>query len=74
MRITTRYSEAQFTSALMGVIHETGHAMYERGLPVDWRLQPVGQARGMAPHESQSPLVEMQASRSAEFCTSRRRC
>lgn len=69
VRITTRYSEAQFTSALMGVIHETGHAMYERGLPVDWRLQPVGQARGMALHESQSLLVEMQASRSAEFCT-----
>jgi carboxypeptidase Taq len=68
IRITTRYSEAQFTSALMGVIHETGHAMYERGLPMDWRLQPVGQARGMTLHESQSLLVEMQASRSAEFC------
>jgi carboxypeptidase Taq len=69
VRITTRYAETQFTSALMGVIHETGHAMYERGLPVDWRLQPVGQARGMTLHESQSLLVEMQASRSAEFCS-----
>jgi carboxypeptidase Taq len=29
VRITTRYDEADFTSALMGVLHETGHALYE---------------------------------------------
>jgi carboxypeptidase Taq len=52
---------------MMAVLHETGHAMYERQLPVDWRSQPVGGARGMATHESQSLLIEMQASRSAEF-------
>jgi carboxypeptidase Taq len=52
----------------MGIIHETGHALYERQLPVAWRLQPVGQARGMTVHESQSLLMEMQACRSAEFC------
>jgi carboxypeptidase Taq len=69
VRITTRSSEEQVTSALMGIIHETGHAMYERGLPSRWRLQPVGQSRGMALHESQSLLVEMQASRSLAFCT-----
>jgi len=68
VRITTRYAEDQVTSALMGIIHETGHAMYERGLPGRWRLQPVGQARGMALHESQSLLVEMQAARSRDFC------
>ncbi|HMA15805.1 MAG TPA: carboxypeptidase M32 [Kiloniellaceae bacterium] len=67
VRITTRYNEDDFTSALMGVLHETGHAMYERGLPKDWRLQPVGEARGMAMHESQSLMVEMQASRSRAF-------
>ncbi len=67
VRITTRYDEGDFAKALMGVLHETGHAMYERGLPPEWRLQPVGQARGMALHESQSLLVEMQACRSAEF-------
>ncbi|MCB9506626.1 MAG: carboxypeptidase M32 [Myxococcales bacterium] len=67
VRITTRYDEADFTSSLMGVIHETGHAMYERGLPAAWRGQPVGVARGMALHESQSLLIEMQAARSDEF-------
>jgi carboxypeptidase Taq len=68
VRITTRYSEDQFVQALMGVIHETGHALYERNLPADWRLQPVGSARGMVVHESQSLLMEMQAARSAQFC------
>lgn len=68
VRITTRYSEDQFTDALMGIIHETGHALYERGLPKQWRRQPVGEARGMAIHESQSLIIEMQAGRSPEFC------
>lgn len=67
IRITTRYDASDFTSALMGVMHESGHALYENQLPIDWREQPVGHARGMAMHESQSLLVEMQISRSQEF-------
>jgi carboxypeptidase Taq len=67
VRITTRYREDDFGRALLGVLHETGHALYERGLPVDWRRQPVGRARGMSLHESQSLLIEMQACRSREF-------
>jgi carboxypeptidase Taq len=67
VRITTRYREDDFVSALMGTLHETGHAMYERGRPAAWRYQPVGTARGMALHESQSLLVEMQVCRSPEF-------
>jgi carboxypeptidase Taq len=64
VRITTRYDEADFASALLGVLHETGHALYERGLPEAWRRQPVGEAAGMAAHESQSLLIEMQSCRS----------
>ena len=67
VRITTRYDEADFARALMGVLHETGHGLYEAGLPRDWRRQPVGQARGMVLHESQSLLMEMQACRSDAF-------
>lgn len=66
-RITTRYSETEFLQGLMAVLHETGHAMYERGLPPKWRRQPVGRARGMILHESQSLFLEMQACRSPEF-------
>jgi carboxypeptidase Taq len=67
VRITTRYREDDFASAIMGVLHETGHALYERQLPAEWRGQPVGNARGMAMHESQSLLIEMQACRSPGF-------
>jgi carboxypeptidase Taq len=66
-RITTRYDESDFTQAVMAVLHETGHALYERGLPPAWRYQPVGMARGMVVHESQSLLIEMQACRSPAF-------
>ncbi len=67
VRITTNYCETDFLRSLMGVLHETGHALYEMGLPLAWRYQPVGKARGMSIHESQSLLVEMQAGRSPEF-------
>ncbi len=67
VRITTRYDEAEPLKSLMGVAHETGHALYEMNLPKDWRHQPVGRARGMALHESQSLIVEMQACRSRAF-------
>lgn len=67
VRITTRYNEDDFSSAIMGVIHETGHAMYEANLPDDWSNQPVGQSLGMSVHESQSLIMEMQACRSREF-------
>ncbi len=32
VRITTRFDTQDFTSSVMAVIHETGHAQYERGL------------------------------------------
>ena len=66
-RITTRYEEGDFTQGLMAVLHEVGHAMYERGRPVEWLRQPVGAARGMALHESQSLTIEMQVCRSRLF-------
>jgi carboxypeptidase Taq len=67
VRITTFYSESDPAKALLGVLHETGHALYERGLPRDHARQPVGEAAGMAAHESQSLIVEMQACRSDAF-------
>lgn len=67
VRITTRYREDSFTDALYGVLHETGHALYEQGLPEAWRGLPVGDARGMSLHESQSLFIEMQVSRSPAF-------
>ena len=67
VRITTRYDTADFSQSIMAVIHETGHALYERGLPAGYARQPVGEAAGMAMHESQSLIVEMQACRTDEY-------
>lgn len=67
VRITTRYDTADFSHAIMAVIHETGHALYERGLPKGHARQPVGEAAGMGIHESQSLIVEMQACRTDEY-------
>lgn len=67
VRLTTRYDEADFTSGLMGIVHETGHAKYEQGLPLAWRGQPAGVARSMALHESQSLFCEMQIGRGPAF-------
>jgi carboxypeptidase Taq len=67
VRITTRYDEADFAKSFMAVLHETGHAKYEQSLPGPWLSQPVGKARSMAVHESQSLFQEMQVSRSREF-------
>ena len=66
-RITTRYNEKNFIESLMGVLHETGHALYNLGLPEKWKYQPVGDALGTVVHESQSLFMEMQICRSFEF-------
>jgi carboxypeptidase Taq len=67
VRMTTRYDETDFLTSVLGVIHETGHALYEMGLPRKWARQPVGSVPGMGLHESQSLLMEMQAARTPEF-------
>jgi len=70
VRITTRYNEDEFLSAMMGVVHETGHARYEQNLPKEWLGQPVSNARSMGVHESQSLLFEMQLGCSEPFLKS----
>nr|MBA2814401.1 carboxypeptidase M33 [Candidatus Pantoea persica] len=67
VRITTRYNQQEFLSALMGLIHETGHARCEQGLPEQWHSQPAGLACSTSIHESQSLFMEMQLGRSREF-------
>ncbi|GGA47701.1 carboxypeptidase M32 [Pelagibacterium lentulum] len=67
VRMTTRYRTDEFLTALMGILHETGHALYEQGLPRDLSHMPVGKARGMAIHESQSLFVEQQLARTEPF-------
>ena len=67
IRVTTRFSNTDPFGGLLGALHETGHAMYDLGMPASWRDQPVGRDRGMALEESQSLFLEMIIGRSAPF-------
>ncbi len=69
VRMTTRYRTDEFLSSLMGILHETGHGLYEQNLPRDLAHWPSARARGMAMHESQSLFQEMQLSRRRSFWT-----
>lgn len=66
-RITTRYNEQKPLLAIIGAIHETGHALYVQNLPQEWDGQPVGDATDMSIHESQSLIMERHVGLSDEF-------
>jgi len=66
-RLTTRYDENDFSSSLFGVLHETGHGLYEQGLRKEFRGEPVGNSASLGVHESQSRLWENHVGRSRGF-------
>ncbi|MBV8814664.1 MAG: carboxypeptidase M32 [Verrucomicrobia bacterium] len=66
-RITTRYDEKLFQMSLYGIMHETGHALYEQGLRKEAFGTPLGNAASLGLHESQSRLWENHVGRSAAF-------
>ncbi|MCZ8341724.1 MAG: carboxypeptidase M32, partial [Leptospira sp.] len=67
-RITTRYSESDPLSSIFGVLHETGHSLYESGISAmpDYP-NPVTEFLSLGIHESQSRLWENQVGRSKPF-------
>jgi carboxypeptidase Taq len=67
IRITTRFDPNSFIMALFSSIHETGHALYEQGLPVEHWGTPRGSSISMAIHESQSRMWENMVARSHGF-------
>jgi carboxypeptidase Taq len=69
VRITTHYHPDMFASSIFSVLHETGHALYEQGLPQEWKYQPIGAGCSMGIHESQSRFYENVIGRSKEFWT-----
>lgn len=66
-RMTTRFFEDNPLDSLFSSIHETGHGLYEQGLPLEHIGTGLGAAAGMAVHESQSRLWENQVARSRQF-------
>jgi len=67
IRMTTRFDEDNPLDSLFSSIHETGHGLYEQGLPLEHQGTPLGQNAGMAVHESQSRMWENQVARSRPF-------
>jgi carboxypeptidase Taq len=67
VRITTRIDEHDFSSMLFSCIHETGHALYEQGLPESEYGLPSGEYASLGIHESQSRLWENHVGRSHSF-------
>ncbi|HYH63766.1 MAG TPA: carboxypeptidase M32 [Urbifossiella sp.] len=66
-RLTTRYNPRFFPEAFFGVLHETGHGLYEQNLPAEHFGTPVGAACSLGIHESQSRLWENQVGRGRPF-------
>jgi carboxypeptidase Taq len=67
VRITTRIDENDFSNMTWSCIHETGHALYEQGLPSSQYGLPLSEACSYSIHESQSRLWENNVGRSMEF-------
>jgi len=67
VRITTRIDEGDFANMTWSCIHETGHALYEQGLPDEEYGLPSGEYASLSIHESQSRLWENCVGRSKPF-------
>jgi carboxypeptidase Taq len=68
VRITTRWDESYFPSALYGAMHECGHGLYEAGIDDSLQRSPLGQTESLGLHESQSRLWENMVGRGRPFC------
>jgi carboxypeptidase Taq len=66
-RIATRFYEGDLSEAITSTIHETGHALYNMGLPEEHSKNHLGQPRELGIHESQSRLWENRVGRSKAF-------
>jgi carboxypeptidase Taq len=67
VRLTTRYAEGYFPTALYGAMHECGHGLYEAGIAPELQRTPLGTIRSSAIHESQSRLWENMVGRGRPF-------
>jgi len=66
-RITTRYKEDDPETGMSSTLHEFGHALYTQGLPKEELGTPLGEARNLVVHESQSRLWENHVGHSLAF-------
>jgi carboxypeptidase Taq len=67
VRITTRYSEKDVFYSIGSTIHESGHALYDQGLPEEHFGTPLAESISLGIHESQSRLWENNVGKSRSF-------
>ncbi len=67
VRLTIRVREDDLTAAVLTVLHEGGHGLYDQGFAETDRESLLGDAPSMGLHESQSRLWENHIGRSAAF-------
>ena len=67
IRLTIRVREDDLTGAVLTVLHEGGHGLYDQGFAESDRHSLLGDAPSMGLHESQSRLWENHVGRSAAF-------
>ncbi|WP_028402750.1 carboxypeptidase M32 [Ectobacillus panaciterrae] len=67
VRITTKYDENDFRTAVFGTIHECGHAVYEQNISADLIGTPLCDGTSMGIHESQSLFFENFIGRNKHF-------
>ncbi|MBX3353344.1 MAG: carboxypeptidase M32 [Phycisphaeraceae bacterium] len=67
-RMTTRYRDDGVPEALLTTLHESGHSLYEQGLPKREKFgQPLASYISLGIHESQSRMWENMVGRSLAF-------
>lgn len=67
VRITTRAKEDSLGEAMFCTMHETGHALYEQGINMEYEGTPLARGTSAGVHESQSRLWENIVGRSRGF-------
>ncbi|RWZ60310.1 carboxypeptidase M32 [Halobacillus fulvus] len=67
VRVTTKYDEQDFRTAVFGTIHEGGHALYEQNISEELSFTPLATGTSMGIHESQSLFWENFIARNEAF-------
>lgn len=67
VRVTTKYDENDFRTAVFGTIHEGGHALYEQNISKSLIGTPLCSGTSTGIHESQSLFYENILGRSLPF-------
>ncbi|MCT4396951.1 carboxypeptidase M32 [Periweissella beninensis] len=66
-RITTRWATNDYQMAVLGVLHEAGHGLFEQNIAAKFDYTPFAKDMAMSIHESQSLFNEIIIGRSKSY-------